>query len=68
MFDMFMTREYITLIVFIAITSLLIYINPSYLQNKRYKNRGDSCPNGLWYALILFIIGTVMYYVVNQYF
>lgn len=67
MLDVFMTKEYLTILCLIVITCILLYINPSYFQNKRYKKGGDACPNALWYALILFLIGTGLYYGINQY-
>ena len=64
---MFFSKEYILILILLGLGFLLIYINPSFFQNKRYKRGGDACPNALWHTLILFVIGTVLFYLMNRY-
>lgn len=66
MFEMFMNKDYLV-IVLVALTAFVLsYMNPASLQNKRYHHDGDSCPNPSYYGLILLAVGTGLYYLVHN--
>ena len=56
-----MNKDYLVIVLMALAAFLLIYFNPSGLQNKRYKANGNACPNASWYGLLLLLIGTGLY-------
>ena len=66
MLDMFMNKDYLVIVLMALVAFLLIYANPQALQNKRYKHKGNACPNASWHALLLLAIGTAIYVGVNK--
>ena len=67
MFEMFMNKEYLVIVLMALTVFFLLYINPAEFQNKRYKVNGNGCPNASWHALILLVVGTILYFLVNKY-
>jgi hypothetical protein len=61
MFKLLMSKNYLVIVLLLVVTFILLQLNPVALQNKRYKLLGDSCPNPLWYTVILWLVGTTMY-------
>ena len=61
------TKEYLVILLVVVVAYLLLLLNPTSLQNKNYKLDGNTCPNPGWHALVLLIVGTLLFVFVNRY-
>lgn len=67
MLKMFKSKDYLVVLLMALAAFVLLSLNPSALQNKRYKVDGDSCPDASWHALLLLLIGTAAFVYIRMY-
>lgn len=67
MFELFMNKDYLVIVLMALTTFLLIHTNPVSLQNKRYHADGNTCPDAAWHSLIILLVGTGLYTFFHKY-
>lgn len=67
MLDLLLKEEFIVIITMTLTAYFLLLNNPKRLQNISYDTNGNNCPNAAWYSLIIFLVGTGLYLLLNTF-
>lgn len=67
MFDELKSKEYLVIVLLAVLVFVLLLTNPQSLQNKNYRADGDQCPNPMWHAIVVLVVGTVLFMFFSRY-